>query len=502
MNQSSRYEALRGQPVITGATIAGVLTALHMGDTPCILLSSTPHPGVGVLPLNMAALLSGDISATTLAAGTIDEGAGLSRLDAVQGITSMLGQALSELERSAILPALLACASPEEMHAALISLLVKRPNVTIIRASVMRRLVIVEGHVRGVVVHADGQNYIFDTNAVIATGGGAAGLFDGRLVPAGAAGWDLAVAARADAVLSELEFVAFHPFVVTASGQNSHGLAIPAGLYGDKPIVIDEQGHSLLKKDESRDVTSAELTLWRRSGHDLFLDLRKVLSGSPLAEGREIDRFIQQCAALGYDPRREALPVEPAAAFHIGGIKVDIYGRSTVPGLWACGEAACTGFHGGSVLEGNPLLETIVCSELVAKNVRDSINDISTLDVSTLTPTLSFAEGMADAVHAAVVSSLGPVRDGKSLRQALFSLSRFAGYDDVALVAQLMSLAAYDREETRGAHCRTDFPEARPSARHSEWTEKEAPAAVWAIAQETHDLVVLNDGCQKFLLNS
>ncbi|NHN88221.1 FAD-binding protein [Acetobacter conturbans] len=495
MDPTVNLGALRGQPVIVGATIAGLLTALHMGDTPCVLVSGVPQPAVGVLPAGLTALLEGGGTGMVRAAHTLEAGAGLARLDAVQCITSRMKHALTGLEQLGILSALAGCVSGAGLHAALLSVLAKRRNITIIRSAMLRRLVLVEGYVRGAVIQAAGKIVVLDTNTVIAAGGGACGLYDERLVPGGSVGTQMAVAARAGAVLSDLEFVQFHPFVLAGGASQGTALAIPLDLCGSSPVV-DEHGKNVVEPGQTRALATVEVSLWRAAGHAVFLDLRNALSGLPDVTGHEIDHFVQLCESQGLDPRREALPVKSAAAFHIGGIKTDLSGRTSVAGLWACGEVACTGFHGASVLTGNPLLEAIVCSEIVARNVLETTQETGTLDVSSLTPGLSLAEGMMSMVRPLVDTALGPVREGNPLRQTLFRLSRFAGYDDVALIAQMMALQAYEREESRGVHCRADFPEVGAQARHSEIREKTVPATVRSIAQETHDINALNDRYQ------
>jgi L-aspartate oxidase len=160
------------------------------------------------------------------------------------------------------------------------------------------------------------------------------------------------------------------------------------------------------------------------------------------------------------DPATQPIPVRPAAHYHMGGISVDKRGRTSIDGLWACGEVASTGLHGANRLASNSLVEAVVCAGFVAEDIsgrasakrRDpKIPDgsIGSSDPALIRPILSRAAGV--------------LRDGDGLRAAARALSPLAASQqaasDPAIVALMIVVAALRREETRGAHARTDFPE-------------------------------------------
>src|SRR4051794_32860362 len=163
-----------------------------------------------------------------------------------------------------------------------------------------------------------------------------------------------------------------------------------------------------------------------------------------------------------------AIPIRPAAHYHMGGISVDQRGRTSVDGLWACGEVACTGLHGANRLASNSLLEAAVCGDWVARDIaattaggrhtpRLSDGNVSPGDPASVRPILSHAAGV--------------LRDGKGLRAAARALYPLAishrAASDPAIVGLMIVIAALRRCESRGAHARTDFPTHAPSARQS-----------------------------------
>jgi L-aspartate oxidase len=166
----------------------------------------------------------------------------------------------------------------------------------------------------------------------------------------------------------------------------------------------------------------------------------------------------------GIDPATDPIPVRPAVHYHMGGIAVDDEGRSTVDGLWACGEVARTGLHGANRLASNSLMEAIVCAGWVAESVRTAnrgkmktradLKPLPAPDPSTVRPMIS--------------QGLGVLRDGNAIERLVRSLAPIANShgsaSDPALVGLMIAVSAYRREESRGGHYRTDFPDTLPEA--------------------------------------
>jgi L-aspartate oxidase len=155
----------------------------------------------------------------------------------------------------------------------------------------------------------------------------------------------------------------------------------------------------------------------------------------------------------------QPIPVRPAAHYHMGGISVDKRGRTSVDGLWACGEVACTGLHGANRLASNSLVEAVVCAGLVAQDIAGTA---STKRRVPRTPDGSVG-GDPTLIRPILSRAAGVLRDGDGLRAAARALSPLAASQqaasDAAIVALMIVIAALRREETRGAHARTDFPE-------------------------------------------
>jgi L-aspartate oxidase len=187
----------------------------------------------------------------------------------------------------------------------------------------------------------------------------------------------------------------------------------------------------------------------------------------------------------GIDPATDPIPVRPAVHYHMGGIAVDAEGRSTVDGLWACGEVSRTGLHGANRLASNSLMEAIVCASWVAESVksagrgplkaRTAIAPLPASDASSVRPILS--------------QGLGVLRDRHGIERAIRGLYPIASGNsaasDPALVGLMIAVAAFRREESRGGHYRTDFPETLPAAVPSSLTLVDAFAAIREIVETT-----------------
>jgi L-aspartate oxidase len=205
-----------------------------------------------------------------------------------------------------------------------------------------------------------------------------------------------------------------------------------------------------------RDVVARAVWRHMAAEHRVFLDARN-LRGIDFT--RRFPAITSFCRNAGIDPLTQPIPVRPAAHYHMGGISVDKHGRTSVEGLWACGEAACTGLHGANRLASNSLLEAVVCAGLVAQDIA------ATAPAKRRPPRMTDAGAGCDPtlIRPILSHAAGVLRDGDKLRaaaRALFPLAasqQAAG--DPAIVALMIVISALRREETRGAHARTDCPE-------------------------------------------
>jgi L-aspartate oxidase len=349
-------------------------------------------------------------------------------------------------------------------------------SITVLEGRGVQRLIVRDGAAAGVVLD-DGQA-IGASRVVIATGG-VGGLYCHTTNPRGAWGQGLLLAGRAGAVLADLEFVQFHPTALDL-GRDPMPLVSEA-VRGEGGILVDETGCRFMAAPgagharaelEPRDVVSRAVWDHVAAGHRVFLDATSAL-GPDFAD--HFPTVAEFCAQAGIDPAIQPIPVRPAAHYHMGGIATDAEGRTSLPGLFACGECASTGLHGANRLASNSLLEAAVCGAAVARAIKDG-------EVPAASATADRAGGGSRGDPAAVrpimSAGLGVLRDRRGMLRATADLLRLADSGgpaaDPAAVALAIAVAALQREESRGAHWRTDRPSRAPHARRSRITLDQA----------------------------
>jgi L-aspartate oxidase len=505
----SKLRAVAGQPVIVGGGLGGLLTALHLAPQPVVLLTKAP------LGLESSSLLAqGGIAASLGAddypelhcADTLAAGDGLCDAEVVRHVAEAAPEAIETLARfgarfdrgedGRLLLGLEAAhcrrrivhaagdGTGRELMRALTAAVYRTASITVIEDMEVRRLVTEDGSVVGLLAsgHADGI-FLASEQIVIATGG-IGGLFTDTSNPQGSFGQGLALAALAGAVLADLEFVQFHPTALDAPFRPMR--LISEAVRGEGAVLIDETGRRFLADVAGaelapRDVVARAVARHLARGHRVNLDARKSIGPSFAARFPAIDAF---CKAAGFDPARELIPVRPAAHYHMGGIAVDLSGRSSVKGLWACGEAACTGLHGANRLASNSLLESAV----FARSVAESIAGSETRQGRLLSGTALRQPADPVPVRPVAAAALGLVRNGRDLAEAVVALLPMAVSEgpetDPAIVALMITVAAIQRRESRGAHFRSDFPCKDATARRTRLTLDEALKAARELAAE------------------
>jgi L-aspartate oxidase len=332
-----------------------------------------------------------------------------------------------------------------------------------------------DGRVCGLFLrHKGGEVDAVPTGAVVLATGGLGGLYRFTTNPTSSRGSGIALAARAGARLADLEFVQFHP---TALDVPSDPLPlVTEALRGEGAVLVDETGALLMEGIHPlgdlapRDVVARRVFAVRSAGGRAFLDATGPI-GAVFRE--HFPTVFTACARFGIDPRVERIPVVAAAHYHMGGIAVDLAGRTSVPGLYACGEVAATGVHGANRLASNSLLESVVYPERIANDIRGTAAASAS---GFATPAYAaHAEAPAsewNELREAMYFGVGVERNESGLEAALERLSvlgeRTASAElrDAATVGGLVARAALRRRETRGSHVRTDFPGPADRERH------------------------------------
>jgi L-aspartate oxidase len=457
----------------------------------------------------VAAVLGGDEDSTDLhLADTLRAGAGLCDLDAVrvlvdEGPTRVneliaLGAVFDQDHEGALLRAREGGHSmPRVVHAggAATGLEIERALVAAVRETAAAVLedwfaldfIAEDGVCRGVVAldHGGGRHQVRAAHTLLATGG-AGQLFAVTTNPAESTGDGLAMALRAGVAVADVEFMQFHPTAL-------HHPAMPRpllseALRGHGAVLRDGNGEQFVDELAPRDVVSRAMTarMLEQGTDHLWLDATGL--------DRFDERFPTIAASLvdaGLDPGRDWLPIAPAAHYLSGGIVTDLDGASALPGLWACGEAACTGVHGANRLASNSLLEGMVFAPRVVEAIHagkeraDATGAMRAvlggeteipgrpLELGTVNPRnpgVDHPENEAskarEQLQRAMTTGAGVLRSAASLAETGSALDEIEGGEGVAWAevdnlitgARALLLAATAREESRGAHTRTDFP--------------------------------------------
>jgi len=333
---------------------------------------------------------------------------------------------------------------------------------------------------------------------VLATGG-AGSLYRQSSNPSIATGEGVAIAFRAGALLTDMEFIQFHPTVFWREGAPRY--LITEAVRGEGAVLRNESGERFLlgqHRDAElapRDIVSraVEREIQRSEHPCVYLDATGIPRDRFFGRFPSVCRFL---ASYGLDPSRDWIPVTPVAHYMMGGVTTDLEGRTSLRGLYACGEVASTGVHGANRLASNSLLEGLVFGE---RDARQLVHPVAaSLPAPGRLVRLPWPSGDGrgdlakafDRVRDLLWEDVGIVRDGTNLRSALDELGELArrteprrGSDvpgpvaNAVLTATLIARAALTRTESRGAHYRSDFPERRPAWRlHVGIVRRDAPS--------------------------
>ncbi len=331
----------------------------------------------------------------------------------------------------------------------------------------------------------DRRIMLFLARAVVLATGGIGGLFRPTTNPPECRGSGLVMAARIGARLSDLEFVQFHP---TALGVWADPTPLMSeALRGAGATLVTKQSESIMdsvhpRKDLApRDIVSR--TVWRRiqQGDPIFLDTRPVFR----SQGIEAFPLVRRlCASFGLNPVEAPIPISPAVHYHMGGISTDARSRTSLPGLWACGEVACSDIHGANRLASNSLLEALVFGGIAAEDIERAVvgrsriwGRLGPVDWTSMRPRrgVESDRGLLLDLRRRMWEGLGVVRSSTTmtdtrnwLASTLDSRRHSTELESAFFAAFLVATAALARTESRGSHFRDDYPNEDPKWRHSQ----------------------------------
>lgn len=486
----------------------GIAAAVAPDDSPSLHLEDTLTAGAGLCdpkaveflvhnaPAAIASLVEMGVSFDKVQAGSADDRQ--STLDRLANQLALTREAAHS--RSRVLHA--ADTTGRAIVDTLTHKVQQQPNITVIAEAVALHLVIQQNHCKGIRILYEGQIFNLTARAVILATGGGGQVFEQTTNPTVSTGDGVAIAARAGAILQDLEFFQFHPTALTVPG--APRFLISEAVRGEGAHLIDDQGERFAYRYHPagelapRDVVSRAIYnhLQATNTERVYLDLRPIPAEKI---NRRFPNIIAVCKHWGVDLFEQPIPVAPAAHYWMGGIEVNLNNATSIPGLYAIGETASTGVHGANRLASNSLLECIVYAagfhhldleplelspiqpemQLVTSDWQEHLTTIKT--IRTELPQLVWQKAGICRTQTHLVEAAAQIREWYQCLSALppaqyilshsfdsnYQLESSQGRSLLKLLAETINLteiaylivqSAIFRTESRGGHFRSDYP--------------------------------------------
>lgn len=494
--------------LIIGAGVAGLYTAIKMAPRPVMIITARPLGQGGSTPWaqgGMAAAVGPDDTPNLHFADTMQAGAGLVDPEAASVLVDGGQAAVDDFMRlgvefdkdadgnlklgreAAHCRDRIVHATGDQAGAAIMEALINTAraseHITILERIVVEDLLTDDhGSVGGALVYdvEAGERGVFDAAETVLATGGLGGLFAVTTNPVPAQGHGMAFAARAGAVIRDPEFVQFHPTALDI-GIDPAPLATEA-LRGDGAILVNQDGRAFMAdyhKDKElapRDIVARAVEAEIKAGRGAFLDAREAI-GDKFADA--FPTVFASCQKVGIDPRTDLMPVAPAAHYHMGGVQTNLDGQSTLDGLWAVGEVASTGVHGANRLASNSLLEAVVFGARIADQLREkeltAKHEPGAPADRVDLPSKPAGPDAMKKLRTAMSNGCALIRSEESLIETIEVINELnehpemtSGLKSALITAELIAQGALMREESRGGHFRSDFPEADSDEFHTE----------------------------------